>query len=251
MSKSQLRVVIAEDDNQSRAYLRDLLSKVENVEVIGDAANGRELIKTVQELEPDVLFVDIEMPEVDGFNAVNSILDEGYNPYIIFLTGHDEFALEAFDLCAIDYIVKPVRLPRILKSFDKIRSFHKKQEQQFAEIKNILTSRDKIFIKTGSEITFIEVDSIIMLERESTKTIIYCKDTKFVTPDSLNSLEEKLCFPEFFRSHKSYIVNLKYISQLKSLGNRSYEILFQQAPFSALISRSKVDSIFSLLNIHN
>lgn len=245
----KLRVVIAEDENNTRAYLVELISKIDNVEVIGDAYNGQELITLVKYLEPDILFVDIQMPEIDGLKAVNTIINDGYNPYVIFLTGYEEYALDAFDLCAVDYIMKPVTASRLKKAFDKIYSFYKRKELHLLEIKDILTYQKKIFIKTGSEITFIDVDSIIMVERQINKSIIYTKNSKYTTPDTLNSLEERLSSPEFFRSHKSFIVNLKYISRIKPIGNRTYEIVFQQIPNSALISRSKANTIFSLLNI--
>ncbi|WP_066635351.1 LytR/AlgR family response regulator transcription factor [Desulfolucanica intricata] len=249
MLKTKLRVAVAEDDNSTRKYIKDLLSKIDNVELIGDVANGNELIELVKNTDPDILFVDIEMPEIDGRTAVSRVIELGHNPYIIFLTGHNEFALDAFELSAIDYIVKPVRMSRLLKTFKKIYDLQEKSQQQMAEIKNILTSRDKIFIKTGSSVTFIDVDSIIMIERKNNKSIILTQDNKYETTENLMSLKNKLDFPQFFQSHKSFIVNLKHISQINPIGNRAYEIRFQQSPNTALISRLNAKTIFSLLNI--
>jgi DNA-binding LytR/AlgR family response regulator len=246
---TKFKTVIAEDDYETRAYLKNLLSRMDNIELVGDVANGRDLIELVKAKEPDLLLVDIEMPEVDGMKAVNAILDEGYSPYIVFLTGYNEFALDAFDLCAVDYIIKPIRFDRLKKTLEKINSFQKRQEEKLSEIKGILVSKSKIFIKIGPSLTFIDIEAIVMIERKNNKTVIYCKDNKYETYASLNSLEEKLKLPEFFRSHKSFIVNLKYITQINPIGNRPYEVLFQQASYSALISRAKVDTIFSLLNI--
>ncbi|MDA8211172.1 MAG: LytTR family DNA-binding domain-containing protein [Clostridia bacterium] len=249
MLLTKFKTIIAEDDDDTRAYLKDLLSRIDNIELVGEVSNGRDLIELAKAMEPDLLLVDIEMPEVDGMKAVNAILDEGYNPYIVFLTGYNEFALDAFDLCAVDYIVKPVRFDRLKKTFEKINSFQKRQEEKPSEIKGVLTAKDKIFIKTGTALTFIDVDSIVMIEREKNKTVIYCKDNRYETYDTLNSLEEKLKFPEFFRSHRSFIVNLRYITQITPIGNRTYEVLFQQTSNSALLSRAKADKIFSLLNV--
>lgn len=251
MLTSRFRTVIAEDDDETRSFLESLLSKMDNVALVAVVSSGIKLIKAVKETNPDLIFVDIEMPEMDGLKSVNMILDEGFSPYVVFLTGHAEFALDAFDLNAIDYITKPVRMPRLQKVFDKIKTFQEKEEKHLSEIKNILASRERIFIKTGLDLTFIDTDSIIMVEHQVNKSVIFCKESKHTTSESLNSLEKKLNFPEFFRTHKSYIVNLKHISQIKPLGNRSYEILFQNVPLKALISRSKVQNIFSLLNIND
>lgn len=249
MLLTKFKTVIAEDDYETRAYLINLLSRMDNIELVGDVSNGRDLIELVKDKEPDLLLVDIEMPEVDGMKAVNAILDEGYSPYIVFLTGYNEFALDAFDLCAVDYIIKPIRFDRLKKTLEKITSFQKRQEEKLSKIKDILVSKSKIFIKTGPSLTFIDIDAIVMIERKNNQTVIYCKDNKYETYDSLTSLEEKLKLPEFFRSHKSFIVNLKHITQINPIGNRTYEVLFQQASYSALISRAKVDTIFSLLSI--
>ncbi|KNZ68450.1 LytTR family two component transcriptional regulator [Thermincola ferriacetica] len=251
MFDSKYKVVLAEDNEQTRTDLKNILSQFDNVESIVAVSNGQQLVDKAKELDPDPIIVDVEMPELNGIEAVNIILDEGLYPYIIFLTGHSEFALQAFELNAIDYITKPVRIPRLQKAFDKIDAFQKKQEKKLAEIKSILTSREKIFIKTGSNIIFIDVDSIIMVEHKGNKSVIFCKDAEYCTAETLNSLEEKLNFPEFFRSHKGYIINLKYVSQIKPLGNRSYEISFQGINSKALISRSKAQNIFSMLNIRD
>jgi len=196
-----------------------------------------------------LIIADIEMPEMDGLKAVNLILDEGLNPYIIFLTGHSEFALEAFELSAVDYIIKPVRAQRLRKAFEKLETFKKKQEKRLTEIKSILNSPEKIFIKTGTDLVFINTDSIVMVEHQGNKSVIFCRDIEYSTSEGLHSLEGKLAFPEFYRSHKGYIINLKYVSQIKKLGNRNFEVSFQHISAKALISRSKAQDIFRLLGI--
>ncbi|MCL4365605.1 LytTR family DNA-binding domain-containing protein, partial [Patescibacteria group bacterium] len=231
------KVLIAEDNEQTRLDLKNILSSFTQVESITTVADGQQLVDAAKAIDPDLIFVDVEMPTLNGLEAVNILLDEGLCPYIIFLTGHSDFALEAFELNAIDYITKPVRIPRLKKAFDKIDIFKKKQEKKLADIKNILTSRERIFIKTGSDITFIDVDSIVLIEYKDNKSFIYCKDIEYNTTEPLNSLEEKLNFPEFFRSHKGFIINLNYISQIKPLGNRNYEVSFLQTHIKALISR--------------
>lgn len=249
MLKSKLKVIIADDDEITKSYIKNLLSEINHVELVGEVGNGQELIEITKTLEPDVLLVDIGMPEVDGLNAVKYILDQGYEPYIIFLTGFDYFALNAFDLAALDYIVKPIRLSRLIKAFDKIAKLEEKAMYKFQGTKHLLTSRDKIFIKSGLSIILIDVDSIIMVEYKNKKSIIYCKDIKYETTETLKTLEKKLNFPQFFRSHTSFIVNIKYISQINSIGDRTYEIVFNQSFPSALISRANVAKVFSLLNI--
>jgi len=242
-------VLVAEDEKETRDYIKNLLTQIYNVKLVGEVTNGKELVNAVNKLEPEVLLVDIEMPGMNGLAAVEAILKQDYDPYIIFLTGYDDFALDAFDLSAVDYIVKPVRLPRLQKAFEKISKLKAESMLQLEEIKNALTAAAKICIKSEQSFIFLDIDSVIMAERKKKETIIYCKDTRYETIEPLNNLEEKLKFPQFFRTHKSFIVNIKHVHKIIPLGNRTYEIKFHDLSNSALISRAKAKELFSLLNI--
>ena len=99
------------------------------------------------------------------------------------------------------------------------------------------------------KLIFIDIDSIVMLERQQNKTIIYCTAEKYISSESLQSLKEKLISPDFYHSHKSFIINTKYINQIYPIGNRTYEVLFSQSNNSALVSRSKINNLYSLLNV--
>jgi DNA-binding LytR/AlgR family response regulator len=249
MFKTIFKVIIVGNEYEKKPSLKKLLSEVNCAELVGEAGNENELINIVKKIEFDVLLVDIDMIGMDGFNLIQKILNLGYYPYIVLLSNFKRYALTAFDLGAIDYIIKPVHLARLIKTFNKITKLTKRSFQYGREFNTKLDTMDKIFIKSGAVIILIDIESIIMIERNGTKSTIYCKDNRYQTRETLRALEQKLHHPQFIRSHQAYIVNIKYIHKINPIGNRAYEIIFQKQSPNAFVSRKKSKKLFSLLNI--
>lgn len=249
MSQKTIKVIIAEDDASNRIFLRNILEKHRDVEIVGEATDGKELMALTYRLRPQVVFVDIEMPELDGMTAVKKLLEKNEDLIVVFVTGHSDFAVEAFELSSFDYILKPFKAERVEKTLDKIRACMKERDQEFEKLANIIKSSDKLYVKCGHELHFIDTNSIYYVEKDRRKTVIHTSGNKYETHESINDLEKRLDPHNFFRSHKCYLINLKKVEKIVPWGDNSYIVRFFNSNNDALISRAKVKMLHDLLDI--
>jgi len=249
MPQKPITVIIAEDDPHNRAFLRSILEQHPDIEVVGEAANGRELVSIAKKIKPQVLFVDIEMPEMDGMTAVKKLLGKNEDLMIIFVTGHSDFAVEAFEVSSFDYILKPFKADRVEKALDKIRSSMKERELDLQKLYTIFKASEKLYVKCGYELHFIESDSVYYIEKERKKTIIHTTKGRYETHETIMDLEKRLNPMDFFRSHKCYLINLKKVERIIPWGDNSYLVKFFNSNNDALISRSKVKMLYELLEM--
>ncbi len=216
------RTIIIDDERLAREEMKSLLKDYMEIEIIDEAKNGEEGIEKINELSPDLLFLDVSMPGMTGFEMLKQ-LDE--IPYVIFITAYDEFALKAFEVNALDYVLKPVD-PERLK--DAIGKLHKRHEEDTAETASIsapqerkktLTATDKVFIKDGEKCWFIELSKIRMLESDGNYVKVYFDNFRPLILRSLNSFEERLDSEFFFRANRKYIINTQWISHIENWFN--------------------------------
>lgn len=242
-----ITAVIAEDDIYNREFLKQILSK-ENINVIGEAANGYELIE-LSKLNPMIIFADIEMPDMDGLTAVEKI-NGSYNnrPMIVFITGHAEYAVDAFDLCGFDYILKPFKPERVRKTLERVRNNISINSGNLNEIPKSSMISDKICIKVSNGLQFIGLENIIYIEKEGKKTIIHTDDNRFETNETINNLQKRLESSFFFRSHKCFLVNLKKIDKIIPWGKHSHLIRFTNSKTEVLISLNKLQELQRLIS---
>lgn len=249
MPPRSIKVLIAEDEAHNRTFLRNILEKHRDIEVIGEAADGNELLELTVRLKPQVVFVDIEMPELDGLSAVKKLVEKNEDLVVIFVTGHSDFAVEAFELSSFDYILKPFKAERVEKTLDKIRRRLEEQESDLEKLSTLFKSSDKLYIKCGHELHFIDTNSIYYVEKDRKKTVIHTTGSKYETHESINDLEKRLNPVNFFRAHKCYLINLKMVEKIIPWGDNSYLVKFFNSNNDALISRSKVKMLYDLLDI--
>ncbi len=249
MTKKTLKAVIAEDDSSSRTFLRNILLQIPDIEVVGEAANGKELLNLVSRVKPHVVFVDVEMPEMDGMSAVKKMVDRNEDVAVVFITGYSDFAVEAFEVSSFDYILKPFKAERVEKALEKVRVHFKEREQDLSKLAGIFKSSDKLHVKCGHELHFIDANSVYYVEKERKKTIIHTTMNKFETHEPINELERRLNPVDFFRSHKCYLINLRMVEKIVPWGDNSYLVKFINSNKDALISRSKVKLLHELLDI--
>jgi len=250
MSQKTIKAMIAEDEPSSRAFLRSILEQHNDFEVVGESSDGKELMELVSQVKPQVVFVDIEMPELNGMSAAKKLLEKNEDLIIIFVTGHSDFAVEAFEISSFDYILKPYKADRVEKALDRIRAGMMERELEKQKLSRILKSSDKLYIKSGYELHFIDSDSIYYIEKEKKKTILHTTDNKFETHESINDLERRLDPIKFFRSHKCYLINLNKVEKIIPWGDNSYLVKFTSSNKDALIARSKVKMLYDLLEIN-
>jgi len=250
MSQKTIKAIIAEDEASNRTFLAKILKQHKDFEVVGEAANGKELLALTSKLKPHVVFVDIEMPEMDGMTAAKKLMENNEDLMIVFVTGHSDFAVEAFEISSCDYILKPYRADRVEKALDRIRAHMLERELDMQKLSRIFKSCDKLYIRCGHELLFIDADSIYCIEKEQKKTVVHTTDNnKFETHESINDLEKRLDPMKFFRSHKCYLINLNMVKKIIPWGDNSYLVKFADSKKDALIARSKVKMFYELLDI--
>lgn len=234
-----LKVLIADDDNGMRLVLKKVIKKIDGFQLVGEADNGLEALEMAESKNPDVVFLDIEMPKLSGIECAKSIMDINPKTAIIFATAHEEYMGDAFEIYAFDYLTKPFRLDRVYKTLRRIKDVNNKNNEE----DNISEALDKLVIKNKDGISFVDTKDIILIQREDRSTVIYTKDQGYVTSESLTDLEEKLEGTTFLRSHKSYIINLSKIKRVTPYGRWTYNIEFIDTDRDALITHKKYKEI--------
>lgn len=245
-----IKLVIAEDDLQCKNFLKEIIQNHGDIKIVGEAENGNELIHLVSSLRPHAVIADIEMPELNGMSAIKKLNEMNQEVLTIFVTAYSDFAVDAFEVSSVDFIVKPYSKERIGKALEKIRYWLNARDKDYDKLNNIVKSSDKLFIKFGHEIHFIDSDTIYFIEKERKKTVINTENNRYETFETMNELEKRLNPNYFFRSHKCYIINLKKIEKIIPWGSDSYLIKFFYCNSDALISRSKVKILHELLGIY-
>ena len=234
-----LRIMIVDDNPGARAILRRCARELEEVEVVGEAASGQEALSKAREARPDVMFLDIDMPDTDGLSVARRLVEEQPDLYLVFVTAYPEYALEAFEVYAYDYIVKPIDEERVKRTLRRLQQQHQSAASDLAlgELVAALHRPNRLLVRNGRELVFIDPDRVIFLAREGRKTVIYTRDGRYETTETLAEIEQRLDPHTFFRSHKSYIVNLNLVERLVPWANGSYLIKFRDSRHDAVLSR--------------
>lgn len=238
------KVLIADDDTGMRKLLAKAVEKIDGFRVVGEASNGEEAFRLVEKLKPDVVFLDVEMPILSGIECANMIAD--FNPLIkiIFVTAHEEYMPEAFKVYAFDYMVKPFRMDRLYQTLQHLKNLAVKQNEETSPIPGISKLElDKIMIRSKEGVILVDIDDIILIQREDRSTVIITANEKYITPDSLGQVEEKLGNWMFFRSHKSYIINLSKIHKIFPYGRWTYLVKLKDTDIDALMTNEKYEEL--------
>lgn len=218
-----MRALIIDDERLAREELRELLAAHPEIEVVGEAANGPEAQKRIAELHPDLLFLDIRMPEQNGFELLQEL--EPPVPEVIFVTAYDKYALQAFENSALDYLVKPVEPERLERALAKLRKLEPAAAANAgAPAGGALTPDSQVFVREGDRCWFVPVRDIILLEADGSSTRVFFANHKPVLPRALTALEARLPADRFFRINRSQIVNLQCIENIEPWFSRSLKV---------------------------
>lgn len=215
-----MKTIIIDDERLAREELKSMLAKFDFLEIVDEAKNPNEGIQKIQEHKPDLIFLDIQMPGMNGFEMLQK-LDE--IPKVIFVTAFDEFAVKAFEINALDYLLKPIDPVRLHETLSKLQQpeeeFSTKLSGSDVQLNKILTKGDKIFIKDGEKCWYIDIDTVRMFESDGNYVKVYFDRFRPLILRSLNSLEERLDNKCFFRANRKYIINLNWISSIENWFN--------------------------------
>jgi len=235
-----VKVVMADDEPGVMLLLCSILSKLEGALVIGTAENANDAITLIKEHNPDLAFLDIELPDMKGIDLAEKLRDIKPDMAIVFITAHQEYSLDAFKLYASDYILKPIDEERVKSTFLRI---YKMLEISKKSNTSSYTKPSRISINLGDERIFIKLNEIFYIERSGRHTIISCTNGKYKTRQTLQEMEKHLG-KMFFRSHKSFIINTDRIEKIVSFPNSSYyEVKFNDCEDKALLSRDRMSEL--------
>jgi len=210
-----LKVVIIDDERLARNELRRMLGEFSDVEIIGEAANAAEGIEKIETLNPDLIFLDIQMPGKSGFDMLGMI-DRA--PHVIFVTAYDEYALKAFEVNALDYLMKPVEPQRLAEALLKVRQKNEEELTSYAN-RSILSEHDQVFVKDGERCWFVKLSDVRLFESVGNYAKVFFGTNKPLILKSLNSLEERLDEKVFFRANRKHIVNMRMIEKIEPYFN--------------------------------
>ncbi len=245
----KIRVLIADDNESMRLIERKMLEKVEGFDLVGEARDGLECIELVEKLHPQIVFLDVEMPGKTGVEAARVIQDMDPSIILIFATAHDEYMGDAFEVYAFDYLVKPFKVSRVIQTLERARDrlYPERDEAPLphtAAAKSPAASTGRMMLHHREGVTFINMLDIVLVQREDRSTVIYTKGgARYVTGDSLAETEARLDPAVFFRSHKSYIINLNHISNITPYGRWTYIVRLSGVTQDALITHEKYEEL--------
>jgi two-component system, LytTR family, response regulator len=215
-----MRTLIIDDERLAREELKSMIESYHFVEIIGEAKNPKEGIEKIKELQPELIFLDIQMPGMNGFEMLQQLEEI---PKVIFVTAYDEFAINAFEINALDYLLKPIDPNRLKEAISKLQKPEDEFKTKLKGIENrkekILNSGDKIFIKDGEKCWYIDINTIRMFESDGNYVKVYFDKFRPLILRSLNSLEERLSNESFFRANRKFIINLNQITAIENWFN--------------------------------
>lgn len=212
------KALIIDDERLARNELKKLLQDFPEIEVIGEAINANEGIEKIESLSPDLVFLDVQMPGKTGFDMLCELERA---PHVIFTTAYDEFALKAFEVNALDYLMKPVEPKRLADALHKLHQMEEKEmSASLAGInRGMLSENDQVFVKDGERCWFVKLTEVRLFESVGNYAKVYFAGNKPLILKSLNALEERLDEKVFFRANRKHIVNLRMIDKVEPYFN--------------------------------
>jgi two-component system LytT family response regulator len=242
------RAIIIDDEELARQLIRNYLKDFAGIEIIGECENGFEGIKAIADLKPDLIFLDIQMPKVNGFEMLELIESP---PEVIFITAHNEFAIRAFEMNAVDYLLKPYSKDRLFAAVTKARERIRTGEAQGSLpqlLQQPLSEKlERIVVKSGTKIKVVPVDKITYVEAEDDYVMIHTDEGKHLKQGTMKYYEDHLDDTKFIRVHRSYIVRIDQVTQLEPYSKENY-LLKLKSGITLKVSRNGLKSLKDKFN---
>jgi two-component system LytT family response regulator len=215
----QTTCLIIDDEKLARELLHEFLENFPEIEIVGDASNGTEAVTLIDKLKPELIFLDVQMPGMTGFEVLEDI---NHEPYVIFTTAYDQYAIQAFEKNAVDYLLKPLDLERFKLAVDRALKRKKLEEGNLEDLLGSLRpERERtnfeshVFVQKSEKLYSLPVEEILHLEASGDYTIITTKNDQFVSSSGIGKLEEIMNPDKFIRVHRSTIVNINYLKEIE------------------------------------
>ena len=240
-----IKCIIVDDEQLAKDLLLEYLADHEDVDVVAQCAKGSEAIEKINKLEPDLVFLDVQMPGLDGFDVLERI---DVNPFIIFCTAYDKYAIKAFDQNAIDYLLKPLDKDRFDKAVNKAVSRINNEDKNFEHLLEEITSKgssdypSRLFVQKSEKLVNLPVQNIVHLEASKDYTIISSKEDQYVSSSGISKLEARLDPDVFIRIHRSTIINLDHLKEIEKQSSGGLSAIMDNGK-SFPVSRSYASKI--------
>ncbi len=249
----KLRVVIADDEPLARERLRAFLEKSPDVEITAEAGDGKSAVSAILESEPNLVFLDIKMPELDGFGVVE-VIGPGRMPPVIFTTAYDQFALKAFEVHALDYLLKPFDFDRFQTAVERARqkieqqnagTIHANLSAWLSQARPESKPMDRLAIKTGGRVLILKLDEIDYVEAADNYVNLHVARESHLHRETLSELESRLPSDRFARLNRSTLVNIDRIKELQPLFHGDYSVILRNGTRLTLSRnfRERLDSL--------
>jgi two-component system, LytTR family, response regulator len=230
-----IRALVVDDEPLAREMIREMLANDSDVEIVAECANGREAVDAIKSAQPDIVFLDIQMPELGGFEVLES-LDPEITPYIIFVTAYDQYAVRAFEVHAFDYLLKPFDQERFNAAWDRVKAQIKLEQSGerdrhilalLEELKSGPRHLERLVIKNGGRVFFLNVQDVHCIESEGNYVRVYDNHKSYLLRETISSLEEQLDPKQFRRIHRSAIVKIDQIKEMQPWFHGEYRIIME------------------------
>ena len=251
----KIRTVIVDDEPLARRGIRAQLKEEEDIEIVAECRNGLEALAAIEKQAPDLVFLDVQMPELDGFGVLEAV---GVNqmPAVIFVTAYDQYALRAFDVHALDYLLKPVDPERFATALKRARrqiehhgvqDLNQRLQNFLDDVQSKQKFTERLVIKSGSRIFFLNVEEIDWIEAADNYVRLHAGRDSHLLRETMNSLENKLNPDHFLRIHRSRIINIRQIKELQPLFRGEYDIMLRDGTRveSGRAYRDKLQKLFN------
>ena len=248
----EIRVLIADDEEGMRMILRKMIEKAEGFTLCAEASSGQQMLELVEEYRPQVCFLDVEMPGMTGIECARLIQDMDPRTIIVFATAHDDYMAQAFEVYAFDYMVKPFKLERVMKTLERIRQVTlagrgiaaAEAVEHIHKLATRTAAAGRLMLHHKEGVNFINQADILLVQRENRSTVLYATDgRRFETSEALGDVEARLDPKIFFRCHKSYIINLNVIDSITPYGRWTYVVHLVGTGQDALITHEKFEEL--------
>jgi two-component system, LytTR family, response regulator len=230
-----MRVIVADDESLARTHLQNVLSTHPDVDIVAACADGEETLAAIADHDPDALFLDIEMPGTNGLDLARHIEAAG-RPLIVFVTAHVDYALDAFDVSPVDYVLKPAEPLRCRRALNRIQRILDARRGTPAAA-GPRTHLKRVFVKDGDRFLHVQMDDVDTIEALGNYVKLCTRARTFVLRGSLSALESRLDPAVFIRTHRSYIVNIRRVRELVAVSHGDYSVVLHDGTTTVPLSR--------------
>jgi two-component system LytT family response regulator len=251
MSDDPMRVLIVDDESLARAYLAEQLGALPHIEIVGQAANGFEAVKLAEELAPDLMLLDVQMPKLSGFEVLELLADRA--PAVVFVTAHDEFALRAFEVHAVDYLLKPVEPARLVAALERAMERFKASSPALAARELAETARppgrplERVLIREGGRVHVLPVDKIDFVEAQDDYLSFASGGKRQRKQQTMADIEAQLDRTRFVRIHRSFLLNVERLARIEPYAKDSWLAVLSDGTTRLPVSRTGYSRLKELI----